>query len=235
MNNCGLNWEFDINFSNKGQNKKKFDLTIFINIILIIILTFMIAFLSLSLIFLKYEVIGVSMQPTYNIELEVGKDDEYYINSIYKDKVIINSLNKGTNSDIVVLNVDGEVVIKRIIATGGQTLTLKQEGNYYFFYVDGVKLEESYLGEKSLLMDNDYFDKFILLEHNKIIVEPTSLGKQATLVIPDGEIFVLGDNRTFSKDSHIYGSVKIENVLGKVVFSYKYNESFLSGLLNYLF
>ena len=84
-------------------------------------------------------------------------------------------------------------------------------------------------------MDNDYFDKFILLEHNKIIVEPTSLGKQATLVIPDGEIFVLGDNRTFSKDSHIYGSVKIENVLGKVVFSYKYNESFLSGLLNYLF
>lgn len=35
--------------------------------------------------------------------------------------------------------------------------------------------------------------------------------------VPDGRVFVLGDNRPISEDSRIFGTVPLENVLGEVV------------------
>lgn len=39
-------------------------------------------------------------------------------------------------------------------------------------------------------------------------------------VVPEGQLFVLGDNRDQSSDSHIWGYVPIENVIGRVEFIY---------------
>jgi signal peptidase I len=41
-----------------------------------------------------------------------------------------------------------------------------------------------------------------------------------TWQIPQGELFVLGDNRNNSSDSHSWGTVRLENVVGKAVFVY---------------
>jgi len=38
--------------------------------------------------------------------------------------------------------------------------------------------------------------------------------------IPEGEYFVLGDNRNNADDSHIWGTVPRENIIGKVWFIY---------------
>ena len=39
----------------------------------------------------------------------------------------------------------------------------------------------------------------------------------APVVVPAGQIFVMGDNRTFSSDSRTFGPVPVGNIIGKVI------------------
>jgi len=40
------------------------------------------------------------------------------------------------------------------------------------------------------------------------------------LQVPAGHLFVLGDNRNRSVDSHVWGFVPVDNVIGRVLFRY---------------
>ena len=50
--------------------------------------------------------------------------------------------------------------------------------------------------------------------------EAADLGNLAPLVVPDGEYFVMGDHRTSSNDSRIFGPVPRRFIYGKAVFAY---------------
>ena len=102
--------------------------------------------------------------------------------------------------DIVILRktgvFDNEPIVKRVIATGGQTVDIDfGEG---VVYVDGEALEEDYIREPTY----------------------TAEGTEFPLTVPEGSIFVMGDNRNGSSDSRDYrlGTVDTRYVSGKAAF-----------------
>lgn len=107
------------------------------------------------------------------------------------------------NGDIVVLNVpyyEGQLIVKRVIATEGQTVDIDFDAHEV--YVDGVLLEEDYVNAPiAFNWSGDY-----------------ALSYPAT--VPEGCIFVLGDNRNDSTDSRFapVGMIDTRCVLGKVRF-----------------
>ncbi len=89
-----------------------------------------------------------------------------------------------------------EPIVKRVIATQGQTLSINfNDGSVT---VDGVKLNETYIKEP------------MWLEEDGVI----------PAVVPMGYCFVMGDNRNHSSDSRSkeIGLIKNEDVIGKVLY-----------------
>lgn len=104
---------------------------------------------------------------------------------------------------VVITNVLSEPIIKRVIATEGQTVDFDYERGAVL--VDGVVLDETAFGLENGVTGEPY-TSFELLEF------PQS--------VPPGCVFVLGDNRPVSEDSRyqVVGMVDKRNVLGKAVF-----------------
>lgn len=232
------------NINKKYANKRPINIKI-VDIIFFIYIFIILCYLAFCLIFVQAQVVGTSMQPTYNINLsqedynkQLEKNpsltyEQYIMQSQYKDTVFANKLDKGSNGDIVIMQTETETVIKRIIATEGQHLTLqKDDSGYYCFYLikdnnsERIKINESYLSNSAKAsMDIDYYEKF--KQNNSDIITENSYPNYTTITIPKGQVFVLGDNRAVSEDSSSYGTVSAENIIGKVVFSYKYNQTLL--------
>jgi len=98
--------------------------------------------------------------------------------------------------DIVVLRdpQDQSPVVKRIIATPGQSVYLKKGK----VYVDGQLLREPYIpsGTPTYAYEKSE-DELICIGRN--------------------EFFVMGDNRNNSMDSRTFGAVPRQNILGKIM------------------
>lgn len=107
-----------------------------------------------------------------------------------------------TNGDIIVfeppdiLQQQGyskdQAFIKRIIGLPGQTLDIKNGR----VFIGDRPLEEDYIAELP-----DYF-------------------WQGPVTIPEDQYFVMGDNRNNSNDSHIWGFLPKENIIGRAVFRF---------------
>ena len=104
--------------------------------------------------------------------------------------------------DIVVLNkttvehLGGVAIVKRVIATAGQTVDI--DFNLGQVYVDGE------------LLDEDYINDYTYREEGTVF----------PLTVPEGEVFLMGDNRNHSNDSRdsSLGTVDTRLLIGKAVF-----------------
>jgi signal peptidase I len=104
--------------------------------------------------------------------------------------------------DIVVFNPpeawaqgDGTPFIKRVIAIGGDTVDVHDNK----VFVDGIALDEPYIYDGQATQVT---------------------GDRSTWVIPDGQLFVMGDHRANSADSRVFGPIEKKNVIGRAWLRY---------------
>lgn len=89
--------------------------------------------------------------------------------------------------------IPGRVLIKRCIAVGGQTVDVNDEDG--LVYVDGEPLSEPYTdGEPSYTLSG---------------------GVSFPYTVPEGSLWVMGDNRTNSQDSRYFGAIPVSSVTGR--------------------
>lgn len=214
--------------TNKKYKKKKPVVFKILNTILYSCIFVLLCVIVFSSIFIKAQVIGISMQPIFNKNLQQSVNKQDYENSIYKDIAFANRFKKGSSGDIVLIqlkeNNKGEVIIKRVIATEGQRLTLKKAENsdIFYYYVNGVKLNEDYILSQTCQNLAYFATRFCDLEGVTIVQEDV----EAEIIIPENSYFVLGDNRLNSVDSTVFGLVEEDEILGKIEFYYEYNQTF---------
>lgn len=136
------------------------------------------------------DVMGESMLPT----LQNG------------DKIIITRLaGDYERGDIVVLRKDTfrrEPIVKRIVAVAGQTVDIDFESG--ILYVDGAAVDEPYVNTLTFEPE-DFLDESVY---------------PRPVTVPEGCVFVMGDNRNNSSDSRraTIGFVDTRYIMGKVVF-----------------
>lgn len=144
--------------------------------------------------FLRTFVIGVYEIPSGSMidTLEIG-------DRIVSEKISYLSSDP-VRGDIVTFDdpeINGRTLIKRVIATEGQTIDFDGEGHVV---VDGVILYEPYTdGKQSYPFESTAPDVEISYPYT----------------VPDGCIWVMGDNRTDSQDSRYFGAVQTDSVTSK--------------------
>lgn len=152
-------------------------------------------------VFVPYEIPSGSMEETIIPgDMVFSEKISYYLRDVEAGDIV-------TFNDPEVI---GRVLIKRVIAVGGQVVDVR-DGSVY---VDGEKLDEPYtLNKPSYPLTRT--------AHNVEVVFPYT--------VPDGYLWVMGDNRTSSQDSRYFGAVPESSVTGRAALVYWPFEHF--GLL----
>lgn len=176
----------------KHSKKVGFGRTI-LEFIIVVAVAFVLAFLITRFVAQPYEIPSQSMMDTL-----IGGESDTPNDRILSEKISYISGEPKQGDIVTFIDVEdpNRTLIKRVIAVGGQTVDLK-DGSVY---VDGEKLDEPYTDGKPSY-------------------DPET-GINYPYTVPDGYIWVMGDNRTNSQDSRWFGPVPVENVTGHAFFRY---------------
>ena len=94
--------------------------------------------------------------------------------------------------DLIVISYQGELQVRRVVALSGNVVDF-ENGR---LLVDGAAQQEDHIFNESHRYESEI---------------------EFPLTVPEGHVFVLGDNREGAVDSRIYGTVPIDDSQGKVI------------------
>ncbi|MEM7142305.1 MAG: signal peptidase I [Actinomycetota bacterium] len=138
--------------------------------------------------------------PSPSMEPTLREDDRVLVNKLsYR----IGDVQRG---DVIVferppseINAQTDDFIKRVIGLEGETVSFS-DGRVF---IDGQALVEDYTAGDPT-------------QHNAIIPGCDNVPASSdTCVVPDGHVFVLGDNRMHSRDSRFFGPVDEDTIVGR--------------------
>ncbi|UOQ46881.1 signal peptidase I [Gracilibacillus caseinilyticus] len=162
------------------------------SIVRIVIFATVLAVIFRSYLFASYVVNGKSMEPTlHDGNLLMVNKMVYDLMDIHRFDVIVFHAN------------EQEDYVKRVVGKPGDHIEYRDD----VLYVNGEAVEEPYLEpyrESGEILTKDFSLEVVTGEK----------------VVPEGKLFVLGDNRTKSYDSREIGFVDQETVVGKVDIRY---------------
>lgn len=144
-------------------------------------------------IFAPFIVDGASMEPNF----ETG--ERLIVNKI------IYSLHEPKRGEVIVFHAPNDTrdYIKRVIGLPGETV--KVEGDK--LYINNVLFEEDYIKDAE---DKAAANGGTYNSRNYNMDNELEAG-----VIPEGKIFVMGDNRSNSSDSRVFGTITYKSIIGR--------------------
>ncbi|WP_410983005.1 signal peptidase I [Bacillus cereus] len=148
-----------------------------------------IAFIVRGILFTPSLVQGESMMPTLE----------------NNERVLVNKIGFSIQGlerfDIIVFHgKEGHDLVKRVIGLPGDTVEYKND----VLYVNGKAVDEPYLEDYKAEVPKGTLTPDFTLEQ-----------KTGKTKVPEGQVFVLGDNRQVSKDSRMFGFVSEDQIVGK--------------------
>lgn len=143
-------------------------------------------------IFVPYEIPSGSMEDTIMPgDMVFSEKVTYYMREPQKGDIV-------TFADP---EVAGRTLIKRVIATEGQDVDLV-DGRVF---VDGIELDEPYTAGK---------------ESRPLTRTAADVEVDFPYTVPDGCVWVMGDNRTASQDSRYFGAIPVSSITGRAAIVY---------------
>lgn len=159
---------------------------------------------------LPYEVEGASMSPnlhdrdrvlvnrTVYLHFDLNRWLNYLPGVERHGQLVVFPFHMPERGDVVVLHPpfpSAQPYIKRVIGLPGETISFENG----YVYINGERLDEPYIDGPITRCD---------------VRQACHEG-----TIPPGYVYVLGDNRTNSTDSRVFGPIPIDNIIGKAWFT----------------
>ncbi len=150
-----------------------------------IVFAIAVAFIVRIFFFTPIAVDGASMEPTLQDE----------------DRMIVTKMGEPKRFDVIVFHAtEEEDYVKRVIGLPGDRIEYKDDT----LYINGTPYDEPYLDEAKQELTAGLLTNSFTLRETPVQSD----------VVPEGHLFVMGDNRRLSKDSRHIGAIPIEKVVG---------------------
>ncbi|QOR66314.1 signal peptidase I [Cytobacillus suaedae] len=166
-----------------------------------ILIAFLVIFIISTFITQHYNVQGISMEPTFE-----GSDS-------IQDRVFINKLAKPNYGDIVI--VDSRIERERVWTDDIFENPLLQlfnkdttESAFWIKRVIGLPGDQIEIRDRKIYRNGEMLVEPYILEEMEISFEPVE--------VPEGAVYLMGDNRNYSNDSTEVGPYPISNIIGEV-------------------